>query len=52
MKKLLVGTLALGAVSVSAPVSAQMMDDVSVSLDNLFAYKSWSDENTDSGGGK
>ena len=50
MKKLLVGTLALSAVSVSAPVSAQMMDGVTVSLDNLFAYKSWSDENTDSGG--
>ena len=49
MKKLLVGTLALSAVSVSAPVSAQMMDGVTVSLDNLFAYKSWSDENTDSG---
>ena len=50
MKKLLVGTLALGAVSVSAPVSAQMMDDVSVSVDSMFAYKSWSDEGTDEGG--
>ena len=50
MKKLLVGTLALSAVSVSAPVSAQMMDGVTVSLNNLFAYKSWSDETTNTGG--